>query len=473
MAFEDYGAYDAVGLAELVRSRQVSARELLYEAIARADRIEPTINAISVRHDDFATRQIDAGLPEGRFSGVPFLLKDLNRIAGTRTTYGCAAYRDYVADRSDTIAERYIAAGLTIFGKTSNPEFGQMVTTEPRLHGPTRNPWNPDHSSGGSSGGAAAAVAARIVPAAHATDGGGSIRVPASACGVFGLKPTRARTPAGPDRSEGWSGFLCGNVVSVSVRDSAALLDVARGPELAGPYRAPEPERPYLEEVSREPGRLRIRFIDKTPAGEAIDPEVAAAVRETAELLADLGHHVEECSPRLEADPMPIARLIVAANSAATVRAAEALFGRPMTGDDIETMTAFNRRLAESVNAVDFLETLQGAFLVSRSLRTFFEDCDVFLCATICRPPARIGELDTMSDDVEQLRARLRGYVPWTSMFNMSGQPSMSVPLAWSRNGLPLGMMFSGKFGEEATLFRLAGQLERVRPWKDRVPPVS
>ena len=221
MAFKEYGNYDAVGLGELVRRKQVTPKELLDEAIARTAKVDPEINAVVVRHYDFAQRQIDKGLPDGPFTGVPFLLKDLDLLEGTRTTFGASVFKDEVADHSGTLAQRFLNAGLTIFGKSSSPEFGLMPTTEPRLHGPTRNPWNLAHSSGGSSGGAGAAVAARILPVAHASDGGGSIRIPASACGVFGLKPTRARNPLGPDRGEGWGGFSCGHALSISVRDSA------------------------------------------------------------------------------------------------------------------------------------------------------------------------------------------------------------------------------------------------------------
>ena len=283
--FKDFDKYDGLGLAALVKKGDVSAGELLDEAIARTDAIDPTINAVVVRHDDYARQQISRGLPQGPFSGVPFLLKDLNTLAGTRTTSGSTLYKNFVAQVDNTITKRFLAAGVTIYGKTASPEFGLMPTTETRLFGPTRNPWNPAHSSGGSSGGAAAAVAARLLPVAHATDGGGSIRIPASACGVFGLKPTRARTPAGPERGQGWGGFSCGHVVSISVRDSAAMLDAIQGAELTSPYYAPPPERPYLEEVSRDPGRLRIAFTDVSPYGDPIGPEVAAAVLYVAAML--------------------------------------------------------------------------------------------------------------------------------------------------------------------------------------------
>src|SRR5690242_8005951 len=280
MAFKEYGNFDAVGLAELVRKKQVTPKDLLDEAVARTAKIDPEINAVVVKHYEFAERQIENGLPQGPFTGVPFLLKDLDLLAGTRTTFGASVFKDNVADHTNTLAQRFLDAGLTIFGKSASPEFGLLPTTESRLHGPTRNPWNLAHSSGGSSGGAAAAVAARILPVAHASDGGGSIRIPASACGVFGLKPTRARNPMGPDRGEGWAGFSCGHVVSISVRDSAAMMDAICGPELTSIYHAPPPARPFAEEINREPGRLRVAFTDKSPYGDAIDPEVAAAVRD-------------------------------------------------------------------------------------------------------------------------------------------------------------------------------------------------
>lgn len=472
MAFREYGSYDAVGLAELVRKQEVSSGELLDEAIARTAKVDPQINAVVVKHYDYAQRQIDKGLPDGLFTGVPFLLKDLDVLEGTRTTSGASVYEDNVADHTSTLARRFLNAGVTIFGKSSSPEFGLMPTTESRLFGPTRNPWNLAHSSGGSSGGAAAAVAARILPLAHASDGGGSIRIPASACGVFGLKPTRARNPIGPDRGEGWGGFSCGHVVSISVRDSAAMLDATHGPEPSSLYVAPPPERPFAEEVGRDPGRLRIAFTDKSPYGDTIDPEIAAATRDVAILLAGLGHDVEERTPALAADPAVVMATIVSANTALNVRVAEQRFGRPMTDRDFEALTLASAHNAQKASATDYVAAQLTAFQISRGLAAFFENCDVFLCPTLCSPPLRIGELNTMAKDLSHIAPILRRYMPATSLFNMSGQPAMSVPLAWNKAGLPLGMMFSARFGDEATLFRLAAQLEQERPWKDKLPPI-
>ncbi|MGY3608047.1 MULTISPECIES: amidase [unclassified Bradyrhizobium] len=472
MAFKEFGNYDAVGLAELVRNKQVSPRELLDEAIARTAKVDPQINAVVVKHYNYAEQQIDKGLPDGPFTGVPFLLKDLDLLQGTRTTSGASVNRDFVADHSSTLTQRFIDTGVTIFGKTASPEFGLMPTTETRLFGPTCNPWNLAHSSGGSSGGAAAVVAARILPVAHASDGGGSIRIPASACGVFGMKPSRARNPVGPDRGEGWGGFSTAHVVSISVRDSAVMMDAIHGPEPWSLYVAPPPARPFSQEVSRDPGQLRISFTDKSPNGEAIDPEVAAAVRDTAKLLAGLGHHVEERAPTLPADPSTVMTTIVSGNTAVAVRAIEQRIGRTVTGDDLEVLSLASAHNGQNITSADYIAAQLAAFQISRSLAIFFEGCDVFLSPTLCTPPIRLGEINTMSEDLAQIGPILRRYMPGTSMFNMSGQPAMSVPLAWSKDGLPFGMMFAARLGDEATLFRLAGQLEQVRPWKDKRPPV-
>jgi amidase len=472
MAFKEYGNFDAIGLADLVRKKQVSASELLDEAVARTARVDPEINAVVVKHYDYAARQIDNGLPDGPFTGVPFLLKDLDVLEGTRTTFGASLYKDNVADHTGTLARRFLDSGVTIFGKSSSPEFGLLPTTESRLFGPTRNPWNLAHSSGGSSGGAAAAVAARILPLAHASDGGGSIRIPASASGVFGMKPSRARNPLGPDRGEGWGGFSCGHVVSISVRDSAAMLDAVHGPEPSSLYVAPAPARPFAEEVGRDPGRLRIAFTDKSPYGDAIDPEIAAAVREIAHLLDGLGHHVEERAPVLAADPAVVISTIVAANTALSVRLAEQRLGRAMTDDDFEILTLASAHNAQKATSTDYVAAQLAAFQISRGLATFFETCDVLLCPTLCSPPLRIGELNSMSPDLSHIAPILRRYIPATAMFNMSGQPAMSVPLAWNAAGLPLGMMFAARYGDEATLFRLAAQLEHERPWKHKLPPI-
>jgi amidase/6-aminohexanoate-cyclic-dimer hydrolase len=289
---------------------------------------------------------------------------------------------------------------------------------------------------------------------------------------VFGLKPTRARNPLGPDRGEGWGGFSCGHVVSISVRDSAVMMDAIHGPEPSSPYVAPPPERPFSQEASRDPRRLRIAFTDKSPYGDAIDPEIATAVREIAKLLAGLGHYVEERAPELAADPAAVMATIVGSNTALTVRLIEQRLGREATENDLEKLTLASAHNARKTSSTDYVAAQLAAFQISRALADFFESCDVFLCPTLCSPPLRIGELDTMSKDLSHIAPILRRYMPGTAMFNMSGQPAMSVPLAWNKAGLPLGMMFSARFGDEATLFQLAAQLEQERPWKNQLPPV-
>jgi amidase/6-aminohexanoate-cyclic-dimer hydrolase len=286
------------------------------------------------------------------------------------------------------------------------------------------------------------------------------------------MTPSRARNPLGPDRGEGWGGFACGHVVSISVRDSAVMLDAIHGPEPSSPYVAPPPERPFSQEVGRDPGQLRIAFTDKSPYGDAIDPEIAAAVRDVAALLAGLGHHVEERAPVLAADPAAVISTIVAANTALTVRLVEQRLGRAMTDSDFEVLTLASAHNAQKASATDYVAAQLGAFSISRGLAGFFETCDVFLCPTLCSPPLRIGEINSMSDDLSHIAPILRRYMPATSMFNMSGQPAMSVPLAWNAAGLPLGMMFASRFGDEATLFRLAAQLEQERPWRHKLPPL-
>jgi amidase len=470
---KEYDDLDAVGLAELVRKGEVSPSELLDEAVARLNAVEPKINAVPIRDEQFAREQIARGLPEGPFRGVPFLLKNLTLLAGTRTTYGSRAYKDYVADHSSTLVERHLRAGLVIFGKTAAPEFGLTFTTEPVLSGASHNPWNLEHSTGGSSGGAAAVAAARVLPIAHATDGGGSIRVPASCCGVFGLKPTRARTPVGPDRLESWSGLSTAHAVSISVRDSAALLDATQGPEIGSPYRAPAPERPFLEEVAHEPGRLRIAFCDRHPDGTAIDPEVAAATREVAALLERLGHSVEERAPSLTVDSAAASRVIVSANTALMLNQRAAELGRTLTRDDLEFVTFTMREIGAKASAPDYVAATIAIHQIGRQLAQFLADFDVYLAPTLCLPPLRLGKLDMMTRDLKAYGGLIGRYAPSTALFNMSGQPSMSVPLAWSKDGLPIGMMFSARFGDEATLFRLAGQLEQARPWRGKKPPVA
>jgi len=470
--FSDYDKYDALGLSELVRNGAVKPEELLDEAIARVEKSNPKINAVTFKHYDEAKRQIARGLPEGKFRGVPFLLKDLHLLyEGTVTSFGSAAYKDNKADHNSTLTERYLAAGLVIFGKTNSPEFGLSVTTEPRHYGPTRNPWNTEHSAGGSSGGAAAAVAAGFLPVANASDGGGSIRIPASACGLFGLKPTRARTPMGPDRGEGWAGMSSAHVVSRSVRDSAAMLDVTHGPAAGDPYAAPAFTGSYLDEVSKAPGKLRISFTTKRPNGTQSHGDVVKAIEATAKLLADLGHHVEEDAPAIHVEEMAKHQgTLIGANTlfALNMRAAE--LGREIAQDEIEFFTRLVSDLAKTRGAADYVAATLYIHQMGRKLAAYHQRYDVHLSPTLSLPPVKLGALNTMSSDIGAYLALSAEYVPSIGLYNMTGQPSMSVPLHWNAEGLPVGSMFTGRFGEEATLFRLAGQLETASPWAQKRP---
>lgn len=473
--FKDYDQYDALGLAHLVAKGDVTPGELLDEAINRLEAVNGTLNAVTLKHYDEARASIDAGLPDGPFKGVPFLLKDLHLLMkGTITTFGSAAFRDNMADHDSTLTERYRKAGMVIFGKTNTPEFGLAGTTEPRLFGPTRNPWNTEHSPGGSSGGAAAAVAAGVLPIANASDGGGSIRIPAAACGLFGMKPTRARTPMGPDRGEGWGGMSISHAVSRTVRDNAALLDATCGPAPGDPYHCPAPARPFLQEVTTTPRALRIAMTATGPNGNRADAAVQAGLDATAKLLEQLGHTVVEDAPQIDAGEMALAQvgLIASSTALALDQRSEAL-GRPVSQQDVEHITW---AIAENGRALSGPDYARGSLLIhqfGRKVADFMTDTyDVLLSPTLALPPVPLGTVNMNSDDIAAYLDINARYMPYAGLFNMTGQPSMSVPLHWTDTGLPVGMMFTGAFGDEATLFQLAGQLEQAQPWADKRPPV-
>ena len=469
---DEYEHQDALGLAAWVRGGKVSPQELLEAAVARVEARNPAINAIVIRAFEEGRKAIEAGLPDGPFRGVPWLLKDLHAAwTGVRLTNGSRFFADNVSDYDSELVSRYRRAGLVLFGRTASPEFGLTATTESVLHGETRNPWNPALSAGGSSGGAAAAVAAGIVPAAHATDGGGSIRVPASCCGVFGMKPTRARVPSGPKLGEGWSGMSVQHAVSRSVRDSAALLDAAAGPALGDPYFAPPPVRSFLEEVGRDPGRLRIALQTQTFNGAAVDPDCAAAARDAAELCRSLGHEVEERELAVDRDALSNATgVIITANLRATLLERGEQLGRSYTGDDVEPLTFLMAEGAKPREAADYARAIRTIHAVGRQVAAFLERLDALLTPTMATPPLPLGRLSLSRGDLPGLLADLSRTVGFTQLFNASGHPAMSVPLFWNGAGLPIGVQFAGRFGDEATLFRLAAQLESARPWFLRRP---
>jgi amidase len=457
-----------------VRRGEIHPLDLVEAAIARAERVNPALNAIVTPLYDQARAAARGNLPDGPFRGVPFLLKDLlASYAGERMTGGSAFLRDFVPNHDSELVARFRRAGLIVIGKTNTPEFGILPTTEPALFGPCRNPWDTKRMTGGSSGGSAAAVAAGIVPMAHANDGGGSIRIPASCCGVFGMKPTRARTPLGPDVGDIMGGLVAEHAVTRSVRDSAALLDAVSGPDTGDPYCAPPPARPFREEVGADPGRLRIAFTTSAPSGARIDPECIRAVHEAAKLCENLGHSVEEAAPEINGALMVDSFLKVwRAGTASAIQGMAFLTGRAPSPELFEPLTWALYEQGQQVSAPAYLMAqtlLQG---VARQIARFMLPYDVWLTPTLAEPPLPLGSFEPAPGNPLAGFERAVEFVPFTPLCNLSGQPAMSLPLCWTAGGLPVGTHFIGRFGDEATLFRLASQIEAARPWKDRQPPI-
>jgi amidase/6-aminohexanoate-cyclic-dimer hydrolase len=472
---DEYEKQDALGLAAWVRDGEVSATELLEAAVSRVEARDPALNAVVIRAFEEGRKAIEAGLPDGPFRGVPWLLKDLYAAwKGVRLTNGSRFFSDNVPDREIELVARYRRAGLVCFGRTSSPEFGITTTTESLLFGQTRNPWNLAHSAGGSSGGAAAVVAAGILPAAHASDGGGSIRIPASCCGLFGMKPTRARVPSGPFVGEGWSGMSTAHAVTRSVRDSAALLDVCQGPANGDPYWAPPPARPYLEEMGADPGRLRIALQTRAFNDVAVDPECERAARDAATLCRSLGHEVEEAELRIDREEMGRAtQVLIASNLHASLQERVEELGREFTADDIEPMTMMMVEAVKGATSTEYARSLRVIHGLGRRGSAFLEGYDVLLTPTMATPPLPLGRVALTRTDLPGLMGDLARTVGFTQLFNASGHPAMSVPLAWSESGLPLGVQFAGRFGDEATLYRLAAQLEAAQPWFGKRPEAA
>jgi amidase/6-aminohexanoate-cyclic-dimer hydrolase len=468
----EYESHDGLGLADLVAKGEVTPGELLDAAIDRIEARNLALNAVVFTWYDEARAAIAAGLPEGPFRGVPFLLKDLYAyFARQPISNGSRLFDAYVPDHDSELVARYKRAGLAIFGRSASPEFGLTTTTESRLHGETHNPWNLAHTAGGSSGGAAAAVAAGLLPVAHASDGGGSIRIPASCCGLFGMKPTRGRNPSGPDVGEGWSGMSTAHVVSRSVRDSAAMLDATAGPDLGAPYWAEPPARPWLAEVGANPGRLRIAYQTRAFNGAETHPDCVAAVDDAASLCAELGHDVEAAELTVDAQVLGEATLtVIGANVRALVEDRAAELERAFTPDDIELITYGMVMRAESTPASAYARSVRVLHAAGRRVARFLESYDVLLTPTLATPPLELGRLSLSRSDVDAYRDDLMRTLGFTSLFNAAGNPAMSVPLAWNAAGLPVGSHFVGRYGDEATLYRLAAQLEEARPWKDRRP---
>ncbi|MEO0030316.1 MAG: hypothetical protein RIS94_74 [Pseudomonadota bacterium] len=469
-------SHDSLGLAALVKARKVSAAELLEASIARAEAMDPRFNFMSQRHYERARAAVAAGLPEGPFHGVPWLLKDLNTyIAGEVTENGSRLYKGQRAAVTSELVRRIEKAGFAVFGKTTTPEFGLTGTTESVLKGATRNPWNDTRIAGGSSGGAAAAVAAGVIPAAHATDGGGSIRIPASCCGLFGLKPSRGRVPMGPLRTEGWGGQSVHHAVTRTVRDSAAILDATHGIEPGSRYGAPTPERPYLAEVGRDPGKLRIALMLAPYSGAPVDAEVLEVTRAAARLLEGLGHHVEEAAPKIDMASIGASSFaLMAASVAADCEDRAKALGIELGPDVLERTTLEFVAMGKAYTARDYVRGNNAYQTAAVTIEQFMERYDVILSPTLTAPPLPLGRvgLDTgrsMADWGREIGA----FAAFTGIYNGTGQPSMSLPLGMSADGLPIGVMATGRYGEEGLLFRLAGQLERAAPWIGRKPKLA
>jgi Asp-tRNA(Asn)/Glu-tRNA(Gln) amidotransferase A subunit family amidase len=472
--FSEYLKYDGLGLADLVRRKEVKPEELLEAAISRIDAMNPKINAVVTKMYDEARKTISQGLPDGPFKGVPFLLKDLGgTYAGIRHTSGSKLFAEYVPDFDNELVKRYKKAGLVTVGRTNTPEFGLNVSTESVLLGPARNPWDTERSTGGSSGGSGAALATRMVPIAHGNDGGGSIRIPSSCCGVFGMKPCRGRTPVGPEYGEEWEGFAIDHALSITVRDSAALLDATSAPDVGAPYGIPAPARPFLQEVGANPGKLKIAFFTHGAAA-LTHPDCIAALDNAARLCESLGHRVEEASPEIDyAGLLEAYKVIVAGHMAAALDQIGQLSGMKVTAEAVEPWTWSLAQIGWKASAADFAGTKAMVNTATRAVAAFLTQYDVILTPTLGAPPPKLGHLDTVKLGFEEMSKRLFDFIPFTWLHNVTGLPAMSVPLYWNDQGLPIGVQFAGRYAEEATLYRLAGQLEEARPWREKIPSMA
>jgi len=469
--FAEYESHDAVGLAGLVRAGKVSPTELLEAALERAAARNPAVNAIVRPMEDYARRQIADGLPDGPFRGVPYLLKDLtSHVAGVPTTRGSRYSEGHVPSEDSEYVKRLKRAGLVLFGRTNTCEFGLSLTCEPRYWGATKNPWDRTRISGGSSGGSAAAVGARIVPAAHATDGFGSIRAPAACCGLVGLKPTRGRNSQYPYAGEGLAGCSIEHAVTLSVRDSAALLDATQGWMPGDPYVAPPPARPYLEECGAGPGRLRIAMTMKAPNGAPVSEESKRVLLATAKLAADLGHLVEEKDPAVEGEAMVPTFLTLAEANMVVNLGSNPAKGRYAHEDEVERICWLAAERGKRNGAADYLRATQTQHRLGRQTAAFMADWDVLLTPGLAEPAVKLGWLDMQMDDYEEYWRRVFHFSPFTVWFNLTGQPAMMLPIGETAASLPVAVQLVGRYGDEATLFRLASQLEAARPWFDRKP---
>jgi amidase len=466
---------DATAQAELVRRGQASPAELVDAAIGRIEAVNPQLDAVIRTRFDRARAEAAGDLPDGPFRGVPILFKDLGcEIEGEATAYGVGPMRDVPWPVTSYLAEAFRAAGFVALGRTNVPEMGTTVTTEARSFPAARNPWDPGRSAGGSSGGSAAAVASGMVPAAHGNDGGGSIRIPSSECGLVGLKPTRARVSQGPRVGEAWAGGTIDGVLTRTVRDAAGILDVISTSKPGDPYYAPPLPRPLRDEVGADPGRLRVGVLDR-PGGEGYldDPQCRAAVAGTARLLEKLGHEVSESAPEAMFDELFSGHFgtIIAADTEATFRAFEAMLGRPITEDEIEPRNAVYRQLGAAQDAVTYLQSRVWIGMWARRMAQWWTSHDLLLTPTLGAPPPELGWFT--AEGPEQEGWRVVSFIPYTAQFNMTGQPAVSLPMHWTPGGLPVGVQLVAAYGREDLLIRVASQLEQAAPWHERRPQVQ
>ncbi|TEA79477.1 amidase [Allopusillimonas ginsengisoli] len=474
MKFEEYRKYDAIGLADLVRTKQVSALDLLETAIRRVEDTNAELNAVVQKLYDSARTAIEQGLPTGPFHGVPLLLKDtMSSLAGTVTQVGCQFLADNVANEDGELVARYKRAGFVIFGKTNVPELELSSSTEPALYGPAHNPWDLSRSTGGSSGGAAAAVASGMVPVAHGGDGGGSIRVPSAHCGVFGLKPTRGRTPSGPGECMPRGGLSVAHVITRTVRDSAAILDASDGYELGAPYAAPPKARPYLQEVSITPRKLRVALVTRPFIDVPVHDECTSAALAAADQLRSLGHdvvdaHLEAGIPSWREGPT----ILVATYLRRVLEDRAAMLGRELRPDDLEPLT-WNRLIkAGGFSGVEYLRALKIVHSIGQRVASFMADYDLILTPATPSPPFQLGVMSMSSTDVSAVAAASAESIGYSQFFNAAGNPAASLPWTINKEGLPIGVQLVARFADEATLLQVSAQLEMANPWAGRIPPL-
>ncbi len=473
---KEYTQYDAIGLAELVAKKEVSPKELMDEALSRAEKAKEELNCVSALFPDIAEAQISEGLPDGPLSGIPFMTKDLGvAVKGAPLTSGSRLFKDFVADKNSELVERYRKAGIVTFGQTTSPEYGLTTSTESALFGQTKNPWNLERTSGGSSGGASSAVASGVLPLAQASDGGGSIRIPAACTGLFGMKPSRGRIPMGPVRTEGWSGLSTVHAVSRTVRDNALLMDLTHGREPGSRYVAPDEPASFLDQLKDTPRQLRIALWTTAPNGTKPDAEAQKGLDDTVSLLENLGHIVEASAPGLSGEAIGKALLMnISAYTADLTQSRAQALGRPLQDDDLEPLTRDMVNLGHNV-PMSMLAWANGVFQETAVTFDNWMDTgnfDVCLSPMLSREPDRLGELSLSREDKDAYGKAVTSFAPHASVFNMTGAPAMSVPLHWSSNNLPIGMMFGARYGHEGILYRLAAQLEEAKPWFDKRPPV-